>query len=220
MKWFFHLLKAICYLPIKLLFPAKVINGKKIPKKEKIITVSNHLSALDVVIEHANLRGFRHTLAKKELGGKSKFVKKFLEMLGAIYIDRGAADISAMKKVLTVLKNNGGLAIFPEGTRNKNSDEMMPIKEGAAMFAIKSKTTLVPIMIYTKQKLFRKNYIYVGNEFDLSQFYGQKLDSGVLKSASEIIEERMHEAHAELINYVEQKKKKKSKVNKNANSEQ
>ena len=212
MKWFFYLLKIITYIPLRILFPVKVVNGKKIPKKEKIITVSNHLSAIDVVIELSNLRGFRYTLAKKELA-KSKFVKKFLELLGAIYVDRGNADVAATKKVLSVLKNNRGLSIFPEGTRNKvDGGDMMPIKEGAAMFAIKTKTSLVPVMIYNKQKLFRKNYIYVGDEFELLQFYGQRLDSTALKSASEIIEEHMHKTREELLAYVEQKKRGKKKI--------
>ena len=212
MKWFFYLLKIITYIPLRILFPVKVVNGKKIPKKEKIITVSNHLSAIDVVIELSNLRGFRYTLAKKELA-TSKFVKKFLELLGAIYVDRGNADVAATKKVLSVLKNNRGLSIFPEGPRNKvDGGDMMPIKEGAAMFAIKTKTSLVPVMIYNKQKLFRKNYIYVGDEFELSQFYGQRLDSTALKSASEIIEEHMHKTREELLAYVEQKKRGKKKI--------
>ena len=218
MKWFFYLLKIITYIPLRILFPVKVVNGKKIPKKEKIITVSNHLSAIDVVIELSNLRGFRYTLAKKELA-KSKFVKKFLELLGAIYVDRGNADVTATKKVLSVLKNNRGLSIFPEGTRNKvDGGDMMPIKEGAAMFAIKTKTSLVPVMIYNKQKLFRKNYIYVGDEFELSQFYGQRLDSTALKSASEIIEEHMHKTREELLAYVEQKKRGKKKIENQSDS--
>ena len=73
-------------------------------------------------------------------------------------------------------------------------------------------------MIYNKQKMFRKNYIYVGDEFELSQFYGQRLDSTALKSASEIIEEHMHKTREELLAYVEQKKRGKKKIENQSDS--
>lgn len=204
MSWFFYILRVICYLPICLLFPVKVINGNRI-KGDRVITVSNHLTALDPVIELAYLKGFRYTLAKKELG-KNVFNRVFLSWLGAIFVDRGNADLAATKKVLSVLKKGYGLSIFPEGTRNKQNEELMPIKEGAAMFAIKSKTKIVPVMIYTKQRLFRKNYIYVGTPFELSEFYGKRLDATALKAASEMIEERMLATQTEMNHAIELKR--------------
>lgn len=209
MKWFFYILRAIVYLPFAILYPAKIINRKNMPKG-KIIAVSNHLSALDIVLEMAYLPGFRYTLAKKELS-KNKFIGKFLSWLGAIYVDRGKADLAATKKTLNVLKNGYGLAIFPEGTRNREGDSLMPIKEGAAMFAIKSKTSIVPIIIYEKAKIFHKNYIYVGNQFDLSEYYGRKLDPGCLKSASEKIEFYMKQTQNDLNDYVYYSKNKEGK---------
>ncbi len=215
MKWFLYVLRAIVYLPFSLLYPAKVINRKNMPK-DKIIAVSNHLSALDIVLETAYLPGFRYTLAKKELS-KNKFVGKFLTWLGAIYVDRGKADLAATKKVLSVLKNGVGLAIFPEGTRNKENGELMPIKEGAAMFAIKSKTNIVPVIIHEKARIFHKNYIYVGNRFDLSEYYGRRLDSDCLKAASEKISMHMKQTQNELNDYIYYNKNKQGKkLKKNA----
>ena len=99
MKWFFYLMKIITYLPLRLLYPVKIIGRKNMPKG-KVIAVGNHLSAADIVMQLSNLPGFRYIVAKKELS-KNKFVGAFLAALGAIYIDRGKADLSAMKKMDT-----------------------------------------------------------------------------------------------------------------------
>lgn len=200
MKWFFYLMKIITYLPLRILYPVKIIGRKKMPRG-KIIAVGNHLSGADIVIQLSNLPGFRYIIAKKELN-KNKFIGGFLAGVGAIYIDRGKADLSAMRKILGVLKKGYGLSIFPEGTRNRESDTMGPIKEGAAMFAIKSKTEIVPVMVFSRAKLFRRNYLYVGDKFDLSEYYGKHTDAAVLKAASEEIEKHMLIAQLELGDYV------------------
>lgn len=200
MKWFFYLMKAIAYLPLRLLYPVKIIGRKNMPKG-KIVVVANHLSAADIVIQMANLPGFRYIVAKKELS-KNKFVGSFLASLGAVYIDRGKADLAAMKKILGVMQKGYGLSIFPEGTRNRKDNDLARIKEGAALFALKGKAEVVPVIIYRKAKLFRKNYLWVGEPFSLAEFYGKRADAALLKDASDVIEAHMLKAQKELNDYV------------------
>lgn len=209
MRWFFYLLKIITYIPLRILYPVKIIGRKKMPKG-KVIAVGNHLSAADIVMQLSNLPGFRYTIAKKELN-KNKFIGGFLAWLGAIYIDRGKADLAAMRKIFGVMKKGYGLSIFPEGTRNRESLDLGQIKEGAAMFALKGKTPIVPVIVYSKAKLFRRNYLYVGDVFDLSQFYGKHADANVLKEASDVIVAHMRDAQRELNDYVFYNKTKQGK---------
>ena len=54
MKWFFYLMKIITYLPLRLLYPVKIIGRKNMPKG-KVIAVGNHLSAADIVMQLSNL---------------------------------------------------------------------------------------------------------------------------------------------------------------------
>lgn len=209
MKWFFTLLKAIAFIPFYLLYPVKVIGKKNLPKG-KVIVVGNHLSAMDIVVQLANLPGFRYTIAKKELN-KNKFIGKFLSWLGAIYMDRDKADLVATKKVLGVLKKGYGLSMYPEGHRNRTEEDLLPIKEGAAMFAIKSKSQVVPVIIYKKLKMFSMNYIMVGQPLDLDEFYSGRLDAMKLKSASDLIESSMRNTQSSLADYVFYNKTKKGK---------
>lgn len=210
MKWFFYLMKILSYIPFRIMYPVTIIDKKKMPKG-KIIAVGNHLSAADIIMQLSNLPGFRYTIAKKELS-KNKFVGGFLAGVGAIFYDRGKADLPAMKKIISVMKKGYGLSIFPEGTRNRESLAIRQIKEGAAMFAIKGQAPIVPIIVYTRTKLFHKNYLLVGDTFDLSEYYGNRVDAAVLKAASEKIEQHMHMTQNQLNDYVFYNKTKEGKL--------
>ena len=60
-----------------------------------------------------------------------------------------------------------------------------------AMIAIKTKTPIVPIWIEKKPKIFRKSVYHIGKPFELSQFYGKKLDEKTLEEANAVVREEM-----------------------------
>ena len=132
--------------------------------------------------------------------------------VGAIGIDRGKVDLSAMRKVMGVLNEGGSITMFPEGTRNKSgSDEMQEVKAGASLFAIKGQAQVVPIMLYRKPRLFRKNYLYVSQPFNVAEL-SARADSATVASGAKIIEDNMREASAYLTDYVQNKRWKKKKL--------
>lgn len=204
MKSFYMFCKYFFYLPLRIFFPAKVIRKNEFPKEEKLITISNHLSWKDVIYVGLYMPRYRHFIAKKEICDKriGRFVTK---AFGAIPIDRGKTDLHGMRTIISTLKNGEGIGIFPEGTRNKTGDDLQEVKSGVVMFAVKSDTPIVPVMIYKKTKFFRRNYIYIGEKFDLSEFVGKPLNSVNMEAASKIVEENFARAKAEMDAYVENK---------------
>lgn len=64
----------------------------------------------------------------------------------AIPLDRGEADIAAIRRTLAVLAEGRALLIFPEGTRSVDGELQDP-KSGAGLLAIKSGVPVVPIRI-------------------------------------------------------------------------
>ena len=74
------------------------------------------------------------------------------------------------------------------------------------MIAIKTKTPIAPIWIVTKPLLFRKSVYHIGKPFELSEFYGKKLDEETLQKANDIVREKMLELREEILS---KKKKKK-----------
>ena len=188
---FFHICRFLFWLPLSILYPTKIVGRKNLPKGRAILT-ANHTSALDIVLILAHTFEKKYTLAKKELF-KNKLVGAILRSYGGISIDRGNNDIGAIKKALKVLKNNKKLIIFPEGTRNKNEDtsELMEVKLGTAMIAIKSKSPIVPVWISRRPKLFRMTKVIIGEPFELSEFYDQRLNNEILEKATETVAEKI-----------------------------
>ena len=59
--------------------------------------------------------------------------------------------------------DGGQIVIFPEGTRNHGDPkEMLELKTGLAVFAAKSGAPVLPVVIWRKPRILRKNYMYIG----------------------------------------------------------
>ena len=207
----FHFIQALAYLPMAMVYPTKIVGRKNLPKGKVIITL-NHTSNLDAVVLILNTWEKKYFLAKKEL-----FVSKarswFLKKMGAIKIDRGIADVSAIKEAFKVLKNNKKLVIFPEGTRNKTEElNLQQVKHGAAMIAIKTKTPIVPLWILNRPKAFRKTKILIGKPYELDEFYGQKLSDEVLEKASAKVAEKLNETKEQAQKMFNKKREKDGKI--------
>lgn len=188
----FYLVRGLAYLPMAIVYPTKIVGRKNMPKGKAVITL-NHTSNMDSILLILNTWEKKYFLAKKELF-TSKSRSWFLKKMGAIRIDRSIADLNAIKEAFKVLKENKKLVIFPEGTRNKNAElSLQTVKNGSAMIAIKTKTPLVPIWIFNRPKAFHLTKIMIGEPYDLSEFYGQKLTDEVLEKASEKVAQKLNE---------------------------
>ncbi len=208
MFWFLYYFFLI---PSKIFVPVKVIGRKNYDKKKSYIIVCNHRSAFDPIIMNFKLKKRIRFIAKKEIW-KGKEKSYFYDnVLGCIPVDReNGLNLSTTKKVFDILKNNECLGIFPEGTR-KNSEEDIQVKDGACLFAIKSKKAILPCFILKKQKLFNKNVFLIGEPFELSEFYDRKLDKECLAEAGEVLAQKIMNLKDEYLKSIEEKKLKKKK---------
>ena len=60
-------------------------------------------------------------------------------------------DRNALRVAAQYLEKGEMLGIFPEGTRNKSADPLLPFQPGAALIAVRSNAPLVPVgLIGTK----------------------------------------------------------------------
>ncbi len=211
MRKFYKFIRGVFYLPFKLFYPTKVLNKCNMPYTERLISVSNHYSWKDIPVLAINVRGYRRFIAKKEIG-KNRLVRKLADMLGVIFIDREKADMHAIRESIGALKSGDGLAIFPEGTRNKSEDgALQEIKGGVTLLAIKGNAPIVPMLIQKKERVFRKNYIYIGEPFDLSEYQGKMLDGDAIASASDKVAAHMQKAKEEMELFIKEKRWKEQK---------
>ncbi len=179
---FYRIIRRIIKPITNCLWPVKIINANKFVEG-KGIYVCNHFTMLDPVPFVTDLFEYDFNALMKEESLDLPIIGKILPKIGVISIKRGEADLRAIKKCMDVLKNNQPLIVFPEGTRNKTGNkQMLEFKDGVAMFALKTKSPIIP-MIYSKPiKTFRKTYLLIGDPMYLDEFYGE----GVKEARSEI----------------------------------
>lgn len=189
------ILKILFYLPVRILYPTKVIGKQNLKSANgATILVCNHFTNMDGIIltEVFFSHNFKY-LSKIEMARK-KFSKWFFTKLGSIFIDRGKADIGAMREVIGHLKSGGKIMIFPEGTRNKtDSEEMQEMKGGAVYFASKSDAWIVPLQFEHRARILRMTRVIVGKPYKLSNTSKEGSTAEM-----QILEDKLHDLRAEL----------------------
>lgn len=204
----FYILFTILYLPVILLFPTRVIYKKRLPKG-KVIVTSNHYSLFDPIVETIRLGRFFRFVGKKELF-KTKIGAWFMRNLGVIAVDRETMSPSTFKKIMENIKKNRSIFIYPEGTRNKSEDDnLQDVKNGVITFASKGECDIVPMIIYRKPKIFRKNYIIIGEPIKIEGENPKRLTKEEQEANLARYVEAMNNLRVELDEYVDGKKRKK-----------
>jgi 1-acyl-sn-glycerol-3-phosphate acyltransferase len=74
--------------------------------------------------------------------------------LGAFPVRRGQSDADALETAGTILRQGGLLALFPEGTRIRDPEELGHPRRGAGRLALETGAPLVPAAISGTEKLF------------------------------------------------------------------
>ncbi len=190
----FWLTYYLIWLPVHIIAPFRVIGKNNYSKRKNYVLVCNHQSNFDPILLDFTFRKRIRFIAKKELFKKKTSSFLFKNILGAIPIDREkGVTISQTKEIYNILKNNEFLGIFPEGTRREGLNKDDKIKGGACLFAIKTKTPILPCFIVNKQKNFKKNTIIIGKPFELSEFYDKKLDKENIEKAENILRDKIIE---------------------------
>jgi 1-acyl-sn-glycerol-3-phosphate acyltransferase len=126
----------------------------------------------------------------------------------AIAVSRDGSDVRGLLDCFKCLKNGEKICIFPEGTRNKTKEAMLPFKHGAAVMAIKCKAPIVPIVIYKKPRFFCMAHVLIGEPIELTEYYGKKLSEEELGLIDEQLRQRMLDMKQEHAAFLANKKKK------------
>lgn len=137
---------------------------ENIEENKQYLFIVNHRSILDPLIieksiETLNLPlGF--WLAKEDLY-KSPFFKLFTKNAGTIFVPNDKDNsIQMMKDVHEKVLQGCSINIFPEGTRNKINENLLPFQKGASLIALKNKLDIIPIYIKTPaEKILKKSLI-------------------------------------------------------------
>ena len=112
-----------------------VIGEENVPKDTPVLYIGNHRSYFDILLTYSRCPIRTGYIAKKEME-KIPLLSTWMRYLHCLFLDR--KDIKqGLKTILTAVdkvKSGISICIFPEGTRNRNKDEldMLPFHEGAS----------------------------------------------------------------------------------------
>lgn len=205
---FMNFLRAICIPVYKFIFPFRCYGNYK-TADGACVYVCNHYRIWDPVYIALTTTEGIHILAKREVT-ENAFMKPICRKIRCISVNRDGSDVRALMDALKCLKNGEKVSLFPEGTRNKTEQELLPFKPGAALMAIKAKVPVVPVAIYKKQMPFKRAHILYGEPFYLSEFYDKKMTEEDWNAADERIKNeilRLKREHAEFLAAKKQKGK-------------
>lgn len=137
---------------LRIWFRMHVSGAGHIPPSGAAIVAPNHKSFLDsFFIAVCTPRRLRF-MAKSELV-EARY-GRLLVRLGAFPVRRGQSDEEALETARVILGQGGLLALFPEGTRIRDPEELGHPRRGAGRLALETGAPLVPAAITGTEKLF------------------------------------------------------------------
>ncbi len=205
--WLLNVLRVILFPIFYLALPFKSYGERKV-KDGACVYIGNHYTVFDPAYMVITTWEGIHFFAKRE-NFETPILGTLLRKIKGIKANRDGNDVRAFLDGLKCLKNNEKVGLFPEGTRNKTEQELLPFKHGAAVMAIRAKAPIIPVVLYTKPRFFRVTHVIYGEPIELTEYYDKKLTEADYDAADEMLRSRILEmktAHAELL-----KNKKKGK---------
>ncbi|HNC24201.1 MAG TPA: lysophospholipid acyltransferase family protein [Opitutaceae bacterium] len=149
---FFHYLALSAY---DILYRGNVVGLEHLPHEGSFLIAANHISFLDPPFIGCQVQRQISYFARKTLW-KGGIVSWWLDTVGTIPVDRdGGQDVSAIKRVLKVLKEDRGLILFPEGTRSPTGQLQAP-KAGVGLICCRAQVPVVPARIFGSYEAFGK----------------------------------------------------------------
>ena len=191
---FYKVMKGIFKYPLKAIFCVRVTGAENVPETGGFLVCVNHTSMADVILIAIAMKHQPRFMAKKE-ALSVPVVGAFLRSLGAFSVDRGGADVGAVKKAISLIEDGGVVSIFPQGHRYpKVAARSTPVRHGAGLIAYRASCGVLPMYIKTKSgqvKAFHRNEIVIGEPIPREALGFAEGGSAEYRRATELIFDRV-----------------------------
>ena len=155
-RWLYAVVRGIVSPLFRLYFRMHISGADCIPADGPAIVAPNHKSFWDSFFIAVCTRRHLRFMAKTELI-EARY-GRLLVRLGAFPVRRGQADEDALETARIILRQGGLLALFPEGTRIRDPDNLGHPRRGAGRLALETGAPLVPCAITGTEKIFRGGF--------------------------------------------------------------
>ena len=188
--------KIICAIARCVMFfwhPVFRVYGKEnIPKEGPLLICPNHSGMADPFWTVFALKPKQRIrfMAKKE-AMDTPVLGSILRWLGVFGVDRGGADVNAIKTGLKCLKDGQWLLIFPEGTRVKKGKQA-EAKAGAVLLSSRTGTPILPVYVSPRTAPFCPITCVIGRPV-LPEFGDKRPKESELQTAAQQIMDETYE---------------------------
>ena len=149
---FYKFFKILCRIWYGIFLRTKVIGAENIPSDGAFILAANHMTNWDPPFLGTFISREVCFMGKEELF-KNPVMAAVCRGLHVFPVKRGAADKTAIKTAIKILKNGDCLGIFPEGTRSKTG-KIGKAESGVSLIAAMTKVPIIPAAIVNTEKIF------------------------------------------------------------------
>ena len=114
---------------------------------DAVLFIGNHHGFFDIIISYTYMKPRTGYVSKKEIE-KVPLLNIWMKYLYCLFLDRDNMK-EGLKTILTgidYIKSGTSIVIFPEGTRNKSTDGVLPFHAGSFKLAEKSGCKIIPMV--------------------------------------------------------------------------
>lgn len=195
----YKVVKCLLTAPLRFLCRIKVTGAENEPTAAEgpYLVIAPHRTWADpiylcIVLKHQQ----PHFMAKKELF-KIPLLNLLIKALGAYPVNRGGADVGAVRRTIAMLSGGVTVGMFPQGHRYNGEDpRKTPVKTGAAMIALKAGVPVLPVNIRVKNNKHRflcRKEIIVGKPITVEEMNYDPEAAGEYQRIADMLFERVCE---------------------------
>jgi 1-acyl-sn-glycerol-3-phosphate acyltransferase len=177
----YALIVMLLFVAVKLLFRIRILGREHVGKRAEYIAVARHRSYWDIPVFAVAFGAFHrvHFISRKGLMHGNPLVQPLLRTFSTI-IDRENFGREDFRKMLTAMKQERLIGMFPEGTTRARVDA----KAGAIHFAKLSGKRILPVNITSSGSYpprhpfaFPRLTVSIGESFDVSDLHDPECDA-------------------------------------------
>lgn len=188
-KIWYKFLKVLLKPIYKLYYNPKIYGKENLNIDGPIIIAGNHIHIMDQCNIIISTKRIITYMAKKEYFDSFK-TRWFFKSVGCIPVNRGSKEDTSKIEAIKVLENKGAIGIFPEGTRNKTKEKLLPFKFGTVSMAKSTNATIVPFAVVGDYKFRSKNLkVKIGKPFKVEDMTLEEANTNLYNEISNLIDE-------------------------------
>lgn len=176
-----------------------IVKGREnIPKDEAVLFVPNHRSVFDIILTYPQFGVQTGFVSKMEMR-KVPIFSSWMAFMNCQFLDRKdlRKGLKVILKCADLVKNGTSICIFPEGTRNKTDEPLLPFHDGSLKIAEKSNCPIVPVALTNTENIFEAHFPKIYRKTVVIEFCKPIITKDLSKEEKKEISTKLQEVIAE-----------------------